>query len=58
MEAPRVVLHGELAAGDRPQAGGLRGVGELERAAEVVVVRDRERVVAERDGAVDELVGA
>jgi hypothetical protein len=37
----------QLGAGDRPDAERLRGVRELERAADAVVVGERKRFVAE-----------
>ena len=43
----RAVGQGHLAAGDRPDAGLAGGVGEGQRAAEAVVVGQRERLVAE-----------
>ena len=45
-----------LGAGDRPDAEVLRGVCELERAVDTVVVGERERVVAELGGACGELL--
>jgi hypothetical protein len=48
---------GDLGAGDRPDAERLGRVGELERAADGVVVGERERLVAEVGGARGELVG-
>ena len=44
-----------LGAGDRPYAEGLRGMGELERAVDPVVVGERERRVAELGGTGGEL---
>ena len=44
-----------LGAGDRPHAELLRGVGELERAVDAVVVGERERRVAELGGTGGEL---
>ena len=41
------VFEGHLGAGDRPDAGELRGMRELERAVDPVVVGERERLVAE-----------
>ena len=43
----RPVLERHFRAGDRPQPYCLRGVGELERAVDAVVVGERERLVAE-----------
>ena len=40
-------LHGQLRAHDRPYPDALAGVGELHRPADVVVVGQRERLVAE-----------
>ena len=45
-----------LRPGDRPDTGVLRGVGELERAVDAVVVGQRERRVAELGGLRDELL--
>ena len=50
-------IHRDLCAGDRPDAGVLRGVRELERAVDAVVVRQGERGVAELRRAGDELLG-
>ncbi len=50
-------LERHLGAGDRAQAERFRGLGELERAVDAVVVGQRERVVAELDGACGELLG-
>ena len=50
-------FEGELGAGDGAQAEDLGGMGELERAADTVVVGERERLVAEVGGARGELVG-
>jgi hypothetical protein len=47
----------QLGAGDRPDAERLGRLGELERAADGVVVGERERLVAEVRGARGELVG-
>ncbi len=47
----------ELGAGDRPDAECLRRVGELERAADAVVVGERERLVTEVGGTGGELLG-
>ena len=47
----------DLGAGDRAQAEVLRGLGELERAVDAVVVGQRERVVAELGGPGGELLG-
>jgi hypothetical protein len=47
----------ELGTGDRPDAERLRRVGELERAADAVVVGERERLVAEVRGPRGDLVG-
>jgi hypothetical protein len=47
----------QLGAGDRPDAERLGGVGELEGAADGVVVGERERLVAEVGGPRGELVG-
>ena len=49
--------NGDLGARDRPDAERLGRVGELERAADGVVVGERERLVAEVGGARGELVG-
>ena len=49
--------NGDLRTGDRPDAERLGRVGELERAADGVVVGERERLVAEVGGARGELVG-
>jgi hypothetical protein len=49
--------HRQLGAGDRADAERLGRVGELERAADGVVVGERERLVAEVGGARGELVG-
>jgi hypothetical protein len=53
----RAVGEGHLGAGDRTQAERPGRVGELERAVDPVVVGERERVVAELDGARGELLG-
>ena len=50
-------LERHLGAGDRAQAERFRGLGELERAVDAVVVGQRERVVAERDGTCGKLLG-
>jgi hypothetical protein len=47
----------DLGTGDRPDAERLGRVGELERAADGVVVGERERLVAEVGGTRGELVG-
>ena len=47
-----------LSAGDRADAEVLRGMRELERPVDAVVVGERERVVAELGGAGDELLRA
>ena len=47
-----------LGAVDRLQPGCLRGLCELDRAAEIVVVGQRQRAVAVSDGGVNELIGA
>ena len=47
----------QLGAGDRPDAERLGCMGELERAADGVVVGERKRLVAEVGGAGGELVG-
>ena len=48
---------GDLGTRDRPDAECLGRMGELERAADGVVVGERERLVAEVGGARGELVG-
>src|SRR6188768_357916 len=50
-------FEGHLRAGDRPDAGVLRGVRELEGAVDAVVVGKGERRVAELRRAGDELLG-
>ena len=50
-------LQAELGTGDRPDAERLRRVRELERAADAVVVGERERLVAEVGGPRGELFG-
>ena len=52
----RASVERHLRAGDRPHTGVLRGVGELERAVDAVVVGQRERLVAELGGPRDELL--
>jgi hypothetical protein len=47
----------DLGAGDRPDAERLRRLGELERAADSVVVGECQRVVAEVGGTGGELLG-
>lgn len=47
---------GHLRAGDRPEPGVLRGVGELERAVDPVVIGQRERRIAELGRSRDELL--
>jgi hypothetical protein len=47
----------DLRAGDRPDAERLRGVGELERAADPIVVGERKRLVAEIGGPRSQLLG-
>ena len=53
----RTTFEGHLGAGDRPDAGELRGMRELERAVDPVVVGERERLVAELGRASRELLG-
>ena len=43
----RAVLEGDLGAGDRPHSKRTRGVGELERSGQAIVVRERDCAVAE-----------
>jgi hypothetical protein len=43
-------VHGQLAADDRANADAPAGVGELHRPADVVVVGESERLVAEVGG--------
>ena len=52
----RAVRQRHLGAGDRPDAEVLRGVGELERAVDAVVVGERERGIPEFGGADGELL--
>ena len=52
----RLVRERDLGAGDRPHAELLRGVRELERAVDAVVVGERERLVAELSRAGRELL--
>ena len=54
MCAPALDRH--LGAGDRPDAGVLRGMRELERAVDAVVVGESERRVAELRRSRDELL--
>src|SRR5687767_14785818 len=53
----RTVEEGELGARDRLEADRLGGVGELERAVEPVVVRERERGIAKLGGLQRKLLG-
>ena len=57
-QVAQLVVDGDrqLAACDRLQPCGRGRVGEGQRRAEVVVVRQRQRVVPQRDGAVDQLL--
>ena len=55
--ARRRVRQRQLAAGDRPHPRRPRRVGERQRAAEPVVVGERQRPVAQRGGAVGQLLG-
>ena len=50
-------LECDLRASDRPEAERLGRVGELERAVDTLVVRERERLVAELGRARRELLG-
>jgi len=43
----RATVEGQLRAGDRPDVEVLGRVGELERAADAVVVGQRQRLIAE-----------
>ena len=52
----RAVRERHLGAGDRAEAERPRRVRELERAVDAVVVGERERLVAELDGAGGELL--
>ncbi len=45
-----------LRAGDRPEAPGAGALRELHRAVQAVVVRERQRVVSQLQGAEDELI--
>ena len=54
----RAVRERHLGAGDRSDAERLRGLGELERAVDPVVISERERLVAELGRAQDELFRA
>jgi hypothetical protein len=58
VEGAVLVLDRQLAAGDRPHAECLGRVRELERSAEVVVIGQRERVVALLVGLRDQLLRA
>ena len=52
-----MIAHGQLGAGDRPHAAVARRLCEDERAAQVVVVGQRERLEAELGGLQGELIG-
>ncbi len=53
----RAAVQCDLGACDRSDAGELRGLGELERAVDAVVVGERERLVAELRRPQRELLG-
>ncbi len=57
VERPCVIAHGQLGAGDRPHPGIACRLGEDERAAQVVVIGQRERLEPELGGPQGELLG-
>ncbi|MDX6569968.1 MAG: hypothetical protein QOH15_2546, partial [Gaiellales bacterium] len=56
VEGTGAIAHGQLRAGDRPHAGSPRCLREHERAAEVVVIRQGERLEPELGGLQRELL--